>query len=151
MEKQKPAAGVSSQDSPGVDFPGTPPPYLPLEAAATMTTHQREKRLEPVHMTPYQHTSEEVFATKGVALGRQLILGPGREIYKVSLEYPVVPKEVLTKMKTQKPLNDGGRPKELPVTKLEQFEQENKMVLDYKPKCKINTHKSILIKKKLTK
>ena len=43
----------------------------------------------------------------------QLILGPGQEIHKVSLEHLVAPKskEVLTKMKTKKPQDDGGRSK----------------------------------------
>lgn len=43
----------------------------------------------------------------------QLIPGPGQEIHKVSLEHLVVPKskEVLTKMKTKNPQDDGGRSK----------------------------------------
>ena len=52
-----------------------------------MTNHQEKKQLDPIHITPHQHTEEETFAAKAVALERRLILGRGQEIHKVSLEH----------------------------------------------------------------
>ena len=54
MQKQPPAIGVRSQESPGVDFPGAAPPHLPLEASVTTTNHQEEKSRNSNHKTPYQ-------------------------------------------------------------------------------------------------
>ena len=61
----------------------------------------------------------------------------GQEIHKMSLEHFVVPesKEVLKKKSI-----DVGYVKRAQEPNLEQFEPQNKLVLDYNPKDKISIH-----------
>ena len=69
-----------------------------------------------------------------------LILRPERELEMMSLEHFVasISEEVLKKTATQM----GTEITEHPKAKAEIFDQENKVVLDYKPKYEINIHES---------
>lgn len=64
------------------------------------------------------------------------------------IKEPEVPesKAVLKKKQNDEGVSKGHRSlKELPMAKLEQFEQQNNIVLDCNPKHKINIHESILL------
>ena len=67
----------------------------------------------------------------------------------MSLKHLAVPKskEVLTEMKTKTPRDDGGRSEGAERAPRDQSWDNfnNKVALDYKPQCKINTHESILM------
>lgn len=79
-----------------------------------------------------------------------MILEKGQEIHKMSLEYLIVPesKEALKEYQNKYPTRMGfvkeTQVEEFSMAKLEQFDQQNRVVLDYNPKFKLHIHEFIL-------
>lgn len=85
-------------------------------------------------------------------LEKWLILEMGQEIYKMSPEHLVVPesKEALKEDQNKGPRWMGflkglrSQLEEFPMAKLERFNQQNRVVLDYNPKYKLHIHEFTL-------